>query len=87
LFGVAETAEVVYAAIKESSLVVIGVIDSDPTKQGKPFNGLIVQKPERLERINPDAVVITSFGKQEEIHDRIRQLVGDKIRVKKLSDV
>lgn len=87
LFGVAETAEVVYAAIKESALVVIGVIDSDPEKQGKPFNGLIVQEPERLEQINPDAVVITSFGKQEEIHERIRQLVGDKIRVKKLSDV
>ena len=87
LFGVAETAEVVYAAIKESSLVVIGVIDSDPTKQGKPFNGLIVQKPETLEQIDPDAVVITSFGKQEEIHERILQLVGDKIKVKKLSDV
>jgi predicted transcriptional regulator len=87
LFGVAETAEVVYAAIKESALVVIGVIDSDPAKQGKTFNGLIVQKPEKLEQINPDAVVITSFGKQEEIHECIRQLVGDKIRVKKLSDL
>jgi FlaA1/EpsC-like NDP-sugar epimerase len=87
LFGVAETAEVVYAAIKESALVVIGVVDSDPTKQGKSFNGLIVEKPERLEQINPDAVVITSFGKQEEIHKCIRQLIGDKLRVKKLSDV
>jgi len=89
LFGVAETAEVVYAAIreKESALIVIGVIDSDPAKQGKTFNGLIVQKPEKLEQINPDAVVITSFGRQEEIYACIRQLVGDKIRVKKLSDV
>ena len=87
LFGVAETAEVVYAAIKESALIVIGVIDSDPAKQGKIFNGLIVQKPEELEQINPDAVVITSFGRQEEIHECIRQLVGEKIKVKKLSDL
>jgi DNA-binding MarR family transcriptional regulator len=87
LFGVAETAEVVFAAIKESPLVVIGVLDSDPGKQGKPFNGLIVQEPAKLEQINADAVVITSFGKQEEIHERIRQLVGDKVKVKKLSDV
>lgn len=87
LFGVAETAEVVFAAIKESPLVVIGVLDSDPGKQGKPFNGLIVQEPAKLEQINGDAVVITSFGKQEEIHERIRQLVGDKVIIKKLSDV
>jgi predicted transcriptional regulator len=87
LFGVAETAEVVYAAIKDSQLVVIGVVDSDPAKQGKPFNGLIVQAPEKLEQINPDVVVITSFGRQEEIHDCIRQLVGDRLTVKKLSEV
>ena len=87
MFGVAETAEVVLAAIKESQLVVIGVVDSDPSKQGTTFNGMVVQEPEKLGQINPDAVLITSFGKQEEIYDRIRQLVGDKIQVKKLSDV
>lgn len=87
LFGVAETAEVVFAAIKNSPLVVIGVVDSDPTKQGNSFNGLIVQEPQKMEEINPDAVVITSFGKQDEIHECIRQLVGDKIMVKKLSEV
>ena len=87
LFGVAETAEVVYAAIKITPLVVIGVVDSDPAKQGQPFNGLIVQEPQKLEEINPDAVVITSFGKQDEIQECIRGLLGDKIRVKKLTDV
>jgi predicted transcriptional regulator len=87
LFGVAETAEVVHAAIKNSALVVIGVVDSDPTKQGQPFNGLIVQAPQKLEEINPDAVVITSFGRQDEIRECIRELVGDKIKVKKLTEV
>ncbi len=87
LFGVAETAEVVYAAIKSTPLVVIGVVDSDPTKQGQPFNGLIVQQPQKLEEINPDAVVITSFGKQNEIFECIRALLGNKIRIKKLTDL
>ena len=87
LFGVAETAEVVFAAIKELPLVVIGVVDSDPNKQGNLFNGLIVQEPRKLEEINPDAVVITSFGKQDEIHGCIRELVGDRIKIKKLTDV
>ena len=87
LFGVAETAEVVFAAIKDRPLVVIGVVDSDPTKQGKLFNGLIVQEPGKLEEINPDAVVITSFGKQDEIYECIRELVGNKIKIKKLTEV
>ena len=87
LFGVAETAEVVFAAIKQSPLVVIGVVDSDPAKQGNLFNGLIVREPQKLEEINPDAVVITSFGKQDEIHECIRDIVGDKIKIKKLTEV
>ena len=38
LFGAAETAEVVYAAVKQTSLSVIGIVDSDPLKQGKRFD-------------------------------------------------
>jgi hypothetical protein len=87
LFGVAETAEVVFAALKKLPLIVIGVVDSDPAKQGQPFNGLIVQAPHKLEEINPDAVVITSFGKQDEIYACIKDLVGNKILIKKLTDV
>lgn len=87
LFGAAETAEVVHAALKETDLVMIGVVDSDPMKQGKPFNGLIIQPPEKLKDINPDAVVITSFGRQEEIYLEIRDLVADKIKIKRLSDI
>jgi predicted transcriptional regulator len=87
LFGVADTAEVVFTAIKNTPLIVIGVVDSDPAKHGQPFNGLIVQQPPKLEEISPDAVVITSFGQQDEIHECIRELVGDKIKVLKLTEV
>lgn len=87
LFGVADTAEVVYAAIKDTALVIIGVVDSDKKKHGKLFNGLIIQAPEQLENIQPDAVLITSFGRQEEIHQYLQHLVGDNIIVKKLSDL
>lgn len=87
LFGVAETAEVVHAALKQTALVVIGVVDSDITKQGRPFNGLTIQAPEAIKKIKPDAVVITSFGKQEEIYSFVYQLVGDDIKIKRLTDV
>jgi DNA-binding MarR family transcriptional regulator len=84
LFGVAETAEVVYAAIKCTPLIVIGTVDSDPSKHGTPFNGFVIQPPERLTQLKPDAVLITSFSKQEEIHGCIRQISGDCIPVKKI---
>jgi DNA-binding MarR family transcriptional regulator len=84
LFGVAETAEVVFAAIKCTPLVVIGAVDSDRAKHGTPFNGFVIQPPENIIQIKPDAVLITSFSKQEEIHDCIRQISGDCIPVKKI---
>jgi len=87
LFGAAYTAEVVYAALKEVQLKVAAVVDSDPKKQGKPFGDLIIQPPDILKMINVDAVVVTSFGKQEEIHDFIRRFVDKKIEVVKLSNL
>ena len=85
LYGAAETAEVVHTAIKETYLVVIGIVDSDTQKQGKPFNGLIVQPPDKLQEIAPDAVVITSFARQEEIYQSILHGVARGMTIKKLS--
>jgi len=87
LFGAADTAELVHSAIKETPLVMIGIVDSDTAKHGKPFNGLLVQPPEQLIKINPDAVIITSFARQEEIYESVRQLMGGKTPIKKLSDI
>lgn len=87
LFGAAETAEVVHAALKETSMEVMAVVDSDQTKHGKPFNGLIIQPPEVLKAIHTDAVLITSFARQEEIHKCVRHLTGEKIKVVRLSDL
>lgn len=87
LFGAAETAEVVYAAIKDTPLNVTAVVDSDSSKQGQAFNGLFIQKPEELKDIEADAVLITSFARQEDIHECILELFGKKIIVMKLTDL
>jgi DNA-binding MarR family transcriptional regulator len=87
LFGAAETAEVVHTAAKETPLRVTGVVDSDPAKQGTPFNGLLIQHPGALKQIQADAVLITSFAKQAEIYESIRRLIGKHIKVKTLSDL
>ncbi|MFC1822691.1 winged helix-turn-helix transcriptional regulator [Thermodesulfobacteriota bacterium] len=87
LFGAAETAEVVHTAINDTPLKVTAIVDSDPDKQGKALNGFTVLAPQELKKIDADAIVITSFAKQEEIFAEIRELVGEKVRVKKLSDL
>ena len=87
LFGASETAEVVHAAVKETLLNVSAIVDSNPDKHGKPFNGFTIQSPEKLNEIKADAIVITSFAKQEEIHKHIRRNMGEEIKVKKLSDL
>ena len=85
LFGVAETAEVVHAAMKQTGLVIVGVVDSDTEKQGQPFNGLVIQHPEMLQQMQPDAVLITSFGRQEEIYATVKSLVKADVKIKRLS--
>jgi DNA-binding MarR family transcriptional regulator len=87
LFGAAETAEIVHAALKETRLAMVGVVDSDPAKHGRPFNGLMIKSPESILKIAPDAVVITSFGRQEEIYGTVKKVVGKGIQIKKLSDI
>jgi DNA-binding MarR family transcriptional regulator len=86
LFGVAETAEVVHAAMKQTGLEIIGVVDSDTGKQGNPFNGLVIQPPEMLKQMQPDAVLITSFGRQEEIYATVKSLVQTGVKIKRLSE-
>ena len=87
LFGAAETAEVVHLAIKETRLVMIGVVDSEVSKHNRPFNGLLIQPPEEIKRIKPDAVIITSFARQEEIFKDLKKIVSKKTKIKKLSDL
>ena len=87
LFGAAETAEVVYAALKDTPLKVKAVVDSDPAKQGKRFNGLPISHPDALKSLDVDAVVITSYARQKEIHDCIGRIAGEDVRIKKRSDL
>jgi len=86
LFGAAETAEIVYAALRESGLSVTGIVDSSPQKQGTRFNGFSVQPPETLKTMKAEAVVITSFAKQQEIQARIREILGPKATIKTLTE-
>lgn len=87
LYGASDTAEVVLSAIPHTRLVVIGIVDGNPAKQGHLFNGTLIQAPETISQIDPDAVLITSFARQDEIYNNIKTIIGDNIEVLTLTEL
>lgn len=81
------TAEVVVSAIPHTRLVVIGIVDGDPAKQGHLFNGTLIQAPETISQIDPDAVLITSFAHQDEIYNNIKMIIDDNIEILTLTEL
>ena len=87
LYGAAETAEIVYSAAKEAKLVVTGIVDNDKEKYRKPFNGFTIKSSDELGESEFDAIIIASFGKQEEIYQDIIKITGGKVLIKRLYDL
>lgn len=71
LFGASETCEVVLSALKDTAFQIMVLLDNDTAKQGQIFNGHVVSAPHVLDQVDCDAVVITSFGKQDEIFEQL----------------
>lgn len=87
LYGASDTAEIVVSAIPNTRLVVIGIVDGDAAKQGHIFNGTLIQAPEAILQIDPDAVLITSFARQDEIYNNIESIIDENIEVLTLTDL
>jgi len=80
LFGAAETAEIVHAAAPMSEIEIVGIVDSDPQKHGEKIGNLTIRSPAAIRELEPDTVLITSFGHSEEIGRSLEHLAG-RIRV------
>jgi DNA-binding MarR family transcriptional regulator len=87
LYGASDTAEVVYSAVQKTELVVTGVVDNDPAKQGTMFFGSVIQSPSRINEIRPDALVVTSFARQKEILGEIEGTLDEHIQIKVISRI
>lgn len=74
LFGASETCEVALSALRQSSFEVVALVDNDPEKFGTVFHGQVVTSPRILEDLPCQAVIITSFGRQDEICKQIAPL-------------
>jgi len=85
LYGASDTAEIVYSAIQKTELVVTGVVDNDSNKTGKLFFGSVIQSPSRINEIRPDALIVTSFARQNEILASLEGNVDKNIQIKVIS--
>ena len=72
LFGASETCEVVLSALSGTDFKIMTLLDNDANKQGQVFNGHVVSSPQILDQIDCDAVIITSFGRQDEIYEHLK---------------
>jgi DNA-binding MarR family transcriptional regulator len=81
LFGAAETGELVYGAAKNTPLRIVGWVDSDEAKHQVRFGEIRVTSPADIERFKPDAVLIASSGRAEEIRRQLRHLPGKGIAI------
>ncbi len=84
LFGAAATGELVYNAAQQTPLRILGVVDNDPAKHHHRFGELEVLPPSVISRLRPDGVIITAFGRPDEIYEQIRHLQDDGIQVVRL---
>jgi len=88
LFGAADTADLVIRALSELVRVrIVAVFDNDGRKWWSTIGGHEIWPPENLEKVRPNAVIITSFGKQEEIYSSIRHLENRGIRILRLTPI
>jgi DNA-binding MarR family transcriptional regulator len=72
LFGASETCEVVLSALRDTGFKVVTVVDNDAGKHGELFHGYVISSPLVLEHVDCQAVVITSFGRQDEINQQLQ---------------
>jgi FlaA1/EpsC-like NDP-sugar epimerase len=81
LFGAAETGELVYGAAKATPIKIVGWVDNDPEKQTMRFGEILVSSPSRIETFHPNAILIASSGKADEIRRQLHEFPQKGIAV------
>jgi DNA-binding MarR family transcriptional regulator len=84
LYGAAETGEIALTAGDELGFDILAVVDGNPGKHGKSIGRKKVKAPAVIRKLKPDAVVISSFGHQEQIYEQIKDLESLGIAIRRL---
>jgi DNA-binding MarR family transcriptional regulator len=81
LFGAAETGELAYVAAKATPIHIVGWVDNDVTKHRLRFGEIRVASPSLIETFQPDAILIASSGKADEIRRQLQSFPQKGIAV------
>lgn len=76
-----ETAEVVYLAMQDSGLKLVGAVDDDPMRWGTQFHDVTITGPSKLAEVKPDGVLVTTCVYQNEIASRVNSLNVPNLKV------
>ncbi len=86
LYGGSETARLVMSVLENFPNVdIVGVVDNDANKWGSAINSYVIARPEMEMKKSVDCIVISSFSRQNEIFEAIRDLGTTGIRIVRLS--
>jgi DNA-binding MarR family transcriptional regulator len=66
-YGVGELTEVTYSLALTLDFDVVGVVDDDPESHGELNTGFVVGSPALIKQARPDAVVITTGSRPEDV--------------------
>jgi len=83
-YGAGEVMEVAFIILNETDLeiAILAVVDDDKDKHGRKIFGLMVQHPEIIKEMKPDALLISSIRYKDKILRRLnsdRELSGINI--------
>lgn len=71
-YGAGEVMEVAFICLNETNLDLVGIIDDSQDRKGKKLFGFIVQDPEVILSLNPEAILVTSIRYKDKMLDRLK---------------
>lgn len=80
-FGASSTCEVVLSCLTCVDIKVAVIVDNDKNKHGSFIFGYVIMPPESLNTLDLDGVLITSFGKYEEIREDLKKILKKNIPI------
>lgn len=85
-YGAGEVAETILGIIKDRTngpLEVIALIDDDIELQDKSLLGYEILDNKKIDDLNPDAIVITSYTFEDEITNKLKEIGYDKGKIER----
>ena len=80
-YGAGDIMEATNRVASGVGLQVVGVVDDDSTKHGRPKGGLVVRAPSAINDLEPDAVLITTLRHAEEIQVKMDASLRSSVEV------